>query len=126
MYNDENMLMTDLELVDEQEWEDAMRDAYEAMCEPDIVISDNASQEQERLVKDINWVLNGCEHKLESPIMLASNVDTILCEKLVYQKKQLYAERYDMAGDYWERLLLKTVVSADLDKLYTQLINEIF
>lgn len=126
MYNDENMLMTDLELVDEQEWEDAMRDAYEAMCEPEIVISDNASEEQVRLVNDINWLLNGCEHTLEKPLKLASKVDTIMCEKVVYQNRELYAERYDMAGDYWERLLLETVISNDLEMLYGQLINEKF
>ena len=120
------MLMTDLELVDEQEWEDAMRDAYEAMCEPEIVISDNASEEQVRLVNDINWLLNGCEHTLEKPLKLASKVDTIMCEKVVYQNRELYAERYDMAGDYWERLLLETVISDDLEMLYGQLINEKF
>ena len=43
MYNDENMLMTDLELVDEQEWEDAMRDAYEAMAAMDRTIKPNKS-----------------------------------------------------------------------------------
>lgn len=127
MYNDENMLMTDLELVDEQEWEDAMRDAYEAMAKmeaPEIVISDNASEEQVRLVNDINWLLNGCDHTLEKPLKLASKVGTIMCEKVVYQNRNLYAERYDMAGDYCERMLLETVISDDLDMLYGQLINE--
>ena len=126
MYNDENMLMTDLELVDEQDYEEAMQAAYDAMCEPEIVISDNASPEQVRLVNNINWLLNGCEHTLEKPLKLASRVDTIMCEKVVYQNKELYAERYDMAGDYWERLLLETVISDDLEMLYGQLINEKF
>ena len=129
MYNDENMLMTDLELVDEQEWEDAMRDAYEtmvAMDAPEIVISDNASEEQVRLVNDINFLLNGCEHTLEKPLKLASKVDTIMCEKVVYQHRELYVERYDMAGDYWERMLLEAVLYDDLDRLYKQLIDEIF
>lgn len=126
MYNDENMLMTDLELVDEQDYEEAMQAAYDAMCEPEIIISDNASPEQERLVNDINWLLNGCEHTLEKPLKLASKVDTIMCEKVVYQNKELYAERYDMAGDYWERMLLETVISDDLEMLYGQLINEKF
>jgi hypothetical protein len=129
MYNDENMLMTDLELVDEQEWEDAMRDAYEAMAAmdaPEIVISDNASEEQVRLVNDINWLLNGCNHKLETPITLRSRVCSGVYESVIYDKKQLYVERYDKAGDYKVQLLLETVISDDLDRLYGQLINEMF
>lgn len=129
MYNDDNMLMTDLELVDEQDYEDAMRDAYEAMCAmegPEIAISDNASEDQARLVNNINFVLNGCTHTLLEPIVLKSEVDSIACETVIYRDKRIYAERYDKAGDYWEQLLLDTIVPEDLDKLYGQLINEIF
>ena len=109
----------------------AMEAAYasmlEAMHEPEIIISANASEEQARLVNDINWVLNGCRHETEEPIVLRdTDGDTIKCETVLYYENRIYAERYDMAGDYWERQLLDTIVPEDLDKLYIQLIREIF
>ena len=125
-----NSLIASQVQVDEQVDYEAMEAAYyamlEAMHEPDIIISSNASEEQARLVNDINWVLNGCEHKLEKPIILRSNVDFIECERIIYRERKLYADRYDMKGDYWERILLDTIVVEDLYKLYKQLIDEIF
>lgn len=124
--NGENILMADLEQVDVQDYEKAYYDMIEAMSEPDIIISSNACEEQARLVNNINWVLNGCEHKFEKPIILRSNVDFIECESIIYRERKLYADRYDMTGDYWERLLLETIIPDDLEKLYKQIIDETF
>lgn len=124
--NGENILMADLEQVDVQDYEKAYYNMIEAMSEPDIIISSNACEEQARLVNNINWALNGCEHKLEKPIILRSNVDFIECESIIYRERKLYADRYDMTGDYWERLLLETITPDDLEKLYKQIIDEIF
>ena len=66
-YNDDNMLMIDLEEVDEQAWDEAvdavLEDAsyiedYEAMVdamrEPDIDTSGSISERQEELINGIN------------------------------------------------------------------------
>lgn len=127
MYNDDNMLMTDLDLVDEQDYEDAMREAYEAMCEPDVDIPEDVSDEQREMIENINWVVNGCNRTLEKPLELIDDEDgTFVCEEIVYRERQLYAQNYDEAQDCWNELRLDGVSAESLKKLYLRLIDEIF
>ena len=127
MYNDENMLMTDLELVDEEAYEDAMQAAYEAMQEPEIVIADGATDAQREMIENINFVLNGNSHKLQEPIELDDDENgKFMCEEVVYREKQLYAQNYDVEQDCWNDLRLDGVLAESLEKLWGRLINEIF
>ena len=127
MYNDDNMLMTDLDLVDEQDYEEAMRAAYEAMCEPDVDIPEGVSDEQREAIEDINWVVNRCSRTLEKPMELIDDEGgTFVCEEIVYRERQLYAQNYDEAQDCWNELRLDGVSAESLKKLYLRLIDEIF
>lgn len=100
---------------------------YAAMREPEIKISESASDEQARLITDINWLLNGRNYTLETPIELVmADGKEFVCEKLLYREDRLWAERYSRSGDYWEQVTLDGANEFALDKLYSQLIDEIF
>ena len=153
-YNDENMLMIDLEEVDEQVWDDAMMSAFQetmsedadniedvedasyiedyesmmgAMQEPEIDVSGNASSRQEKLIRDINWVLNGCSHKLDHVVFIKCiDGGEMQCEKVLYRDGKLWAQEYDFDHDWWEQQNLVGVCEDSLEELYKILIEEIF
>lgn len=138
--NDDNMLMIDLEEVDEQAWDeaiDALKDdedyiqgyesMLEAMQEPEIDVSGNASSRQEKLIRDINFVLNGSSHKLEHVVSIKCiDGGEMQCEKVLYRDGKLWAEEYDFDHDWWEHQNLVGVCEDSLDELCEILIEEIF
>lgn len=139
-YNDDNMLMIDFDEVSEQDWDDAVDalmdddeylDSYQktldAMHEPEIDVSGNASSRQEKLIRDINFVLNGSSHKLDCPVFIKCiDGGEMQCEKVLYRDGKLWAEEYDFDHDFWEQQNLVGVCEDSLEKLYEILIDEIF
>lgn len=104
-----------------------MLEFYAAMREPEIKISESASDEQARLITDINWLLNGRNYEPEIPIKLVmADGKEFVCEKFLYREDRLWAERYSKKGDYWEQVTLDGANEMSLNKLYSQLIDEIF
>lgn len=140
-YNDDNMLMVDLDEVDEQAWDEAveaLRDdedyisEYEQMIEamecPDIRFYEDTPEDVRLVIESINCILNRNDHKLSEPILMDvkryGKADRV--EGVVYRDGKLWTQEYLKDVDCWEQRCLEAYEKSALDRLLNVIINDLF
>lgn len=113
------------------DFHERMEEAEEAMTEPQIEISEDASDEQRELVEKINFALNGVSHAFKEPIRLdfmenGVFAGSILCECVCYALDTIVATKYNYYEDNWDFVRLDTIRPAALDALWAKIIDELY
>ena len=112
------------DLVDE-EFHKSMEAARKGMEPPQIQICDTASPKQVELIANINWLLNGSEHMLETSLFAKMENGSVVCvSKVEYVNNTLWVVEYKN-GNPECMYRLDRMCAPDLGELYGQLINEI-
>lgn len=112
-------------LVDE-DFNEKMEEAHDAMTEPQIEVSDEASCEQCEYIEKINFALNGVSYRLEEPMWLSVEDGSFFCEHIEYALGTLVATRYNHDEDNWSFVRLDAVKPVALDALYAKIIAELY
>ena len=151
-YNDDNMLMIDLEEVDEQVWDDAMKSAFEDMAEdddnacyvedasyiedyeamveamegPTVEYEEGTPYEVAEKIETINAVLNGysiSDLKVYIKVRNRLNGIELDIDEVCYVKNVLWATHWVEHEDAWEAMRLDVMDVDSLDRILDRVIE---
>lgn len=144
-YNDDNMLMIDLEEVDEQAWDEAVDalmededylEEYQQMVEcyeaPVIRFETGTPDDVCWMIDSINFSLNRCNHKLSEPIMMKVSHRVCLAERsdkveeVVYHEHKLWAQEHLTDLDCPRRRCLEAYDADELGRLMKVIVDDLY